>query len=295
MKTLLLALASTAMACALAAPEPALAESSHGPFDKLKKAAKKAEKTKDDAEDVVETVDTVTGGAVTGGAVTDGTGRRTAPRSSRKVVTGTTAGSNYPQTARAPGHAGVAGPTPAKYANATKCAALDLGNAFVARAGNYTFSQGISTEQRTGLLDRRPVEPVSGCVFEGLGIGDVLYVEFDKSKFKKYNYRIQCASYDGSEQQDNVFGPSIDNYGGKAIMLHTGNSTGYEPTASGSNSDRNNAYKKYMDGRGRAFATFNFKDRPDDKQGTDFYCQWFDRNTGESAIALTYRRGPTGS
>lgn len=297
MKTLALALATSILASGFIAAAPVHAEMASGPFDKLKKKAKKVKEAVETVDQVANEADKarrskgrsvvngVMGGSASGvGASADGS-QCNANRGSN---------SNSPCTARAPGHAGVAGPTPAKYANATKCASLGIGNAFVARAGEYTFQQGISTESRTGLLDRRNVTPVNGCVFEGLGIGDVLYVEFDKAKFDKYSFRIQCVSYDGSEQQDNVFGPKIGNYGGKAIMLHTGNSTGYTPTASGSNSDRNTAYDKYMDGRGRTFTTFNFEALHTDKAGTDFYCQWFNRNTGESALALTYRRGPVG-
>ena len=31
-----------------------------------------------------------------------------------------------------------------------------------------------------------------------------------------------------------------------------------------------------------------------DKSGTDFYCQHFNKATGKSALAFTFRRGPVG-
>lgn len=297
MKTPILAIASAALATGFVAATPVQAEMTTGPFDKLKKAAKKVKKKADEAEAVVNEVDRAnrTNGRSVLGSVAGGSSAgvgASADGSSCNANRGSN--SNSPCTARAPGHAGNAGPTPAKYANATQCANVGLGNAFVARDGNYTFSQGISTQERSGLLDRRNVTPTSGCVFEGLGVGDVLYVEFDTNKYKKHAYKIQCVSYDGSEQLDNTHGPSVGNYGGKAIMLHTGNSTGYTPTASGSNSDRSTAYSAYMDKRGRTFTTFNFGALHTDKSGTDFYCQWFDKKTGKSAVALTFRRGPQG-
>ncbi|MEM7687381.1 MAG: hypothetical protein AAF291_00035 [Pseudomonadota bacterium] len=297
MKSFLTALACTALATgvitsgALGAAEAEAA----GPFDKLKKKAKKAKKAARDASEAAQTVDAVVNGGM--GSIGGAGSRNGVGASADGSYCNANKGSNSnsPCTARAPGHAGVAGPTPAKYANATQCANVGLGNAFVARAGDYTFQQGIATEERSGLLDRRTVQPVSGCVFEGLGIGDVLYVEFDAGKYKKYDYKIQCVSYDGSEQQDNVFGPKIGNYSGKDVMLHEGNSTGYSPTATGSNSTRSGAYDKYMAKRGRTFTTFNFEALHTDKAGTDFYCQWFNKATGKSALALTYRRGPVGS
>lgn len=284
MKTLLSAIACTALVTGTLAAGALTTSEAHaaGPFDKLKKKAKKAKRN----------ADSVINGAVPSSASRSGVGA-SADGSYCNANRGSN--SNSPCTARAPDHAGNAGPTPAKYANATSCANLGLGNAFIARAGDYTFQQGISTEERTGLLDRRPVEPIKGCSFEGLGVGDVLYVEFDAAKYSKHGYRMQCVSYDGSEQLDNTNGPRVGNYTGQHVMLHDGNSTGYTPTASGSNSDRGNAYKTYMDKRGRAFTTINFGSLHTDTSGTDFYCQLFDKNSGKSALALTYRRGPGGS
>lgn len=243
-----------------------------GPFDRLKKAAKKVEKTVKTADDVVDAADSISNG------------RLPSTRSS----------SRGPRTARAPDHAGGAGSAPSKYTSQLQCANVGLGNAFVGRAGTYSFSQGISTEERTGLIERTNTSAQNGCFFPGLAVGDVLYVEVDKAKYSKHNYKIQCVSYDGKEQLGNTNGPSINNYKGKDVMLHTGHSLGFTPTASGSNSNRSGAYKKYLDGRGRDMITFNFGALHTDKSGTDFYCQWFDKNSGKSAVAFAYRRGPAG-
>ncbi len=255
-----------------AAPAPAEA----GPFDKITKKVKKVKKKVDQAEDVVETVDNARRGGSGGGFANRGST------------------SNSPRTARAPGHVGGAGAAPAKYTGQLQCANLGLGNAFVGREGTYTFSQGISTEERTGLTERTNVSPQNGCFFPGLAVGDVLYVEVDAAKYKKHDYKIQCVSYDGSEQLDNVHGPKTNNYKGKDVMLHSGNSLGFTPTASGSNSSRSGAYDKYLAKRGRQMITFNFASLHTDKSGTDFYCQWFDKNSGKSAVAFAYRRGPAG-
>lgn len=298
MNTALKLIACSAIATGVIAASAIDAHEAHaaGPFDKLKKKAKKARKTVNDASETVDTVDAIVNGrTVRSGARTGSLGGVGASADGSKCNANRGSNSNSPCTARAPGHAGVAAATPAKYASMTKCASLGQGNAFVARAGDYTFQQGLSTEERSGLIDRRNVTPVDGCLYEGLGVGDVLYVEFDANKYEKYAYKVQCVSYDGSEQLDHTFGPKVGNYKGKDVMLHEGNSTGYTPTASGSNSDRSGAYDKYMAKRGRTFTTINFEALHTDKSGTDFYCQLFDKNTGKSALALTYRRGPQGS
>lgn len=291
MKTLVMALAGTILASATVTSGAIGAErvEAAGPFDKLKKKIKKATSTAEDVDAVATEVDRAN---KTNGRSLVGSAGRSSSGSGCHANRGST--SNSPCSAKAPGHVGGAAPAPAKFTGQLQCANLGLGNAFLAEDGEYTFSQGISTEKRSGLINRRNVSAQNGCFFPNLGVGDVLYVEFDKAKYKKYDYKIQCVSYDGSEQLDNVNGPRAGNYKGKDVMLHTGNSLGYTPTASGSNSSRSGAYTKLLDGRGRTMLTFNFAALHTDKSGTDFFCQWFDKNSGKSAVAFAYRRGPAG-
>lgn len=274
MKKLIVTLACSSMALgAFASADPASAQ-----FRGLRDAVKKAtgsEEAGRAAEDVAE--------AATGNRSNRSSGARPFSRGSTSAS---------PSSAPRRGNKGGASPAPSRLSSQMSCASLGLGNAFVGRDGEYTFSQGISTQKRSGIIDRRPVSATSGCMFEGLAVGDVLYVEFDASRFKKRDYKMQCVSYDGSQQLDNTNGPSIGN-SGRAIMLHTGNSLGYTPTASGSNSDRGRAYTDHMKKRGRDFATFAFPSDHNDK-GTDFFCQWYNIDSGKSALGLTFRRGPFG-
>ncbi|MHA7819337.1 MAG: hypothetical protein ACX930_06805 [Erythrobacter sp.] len=298
MRNLALALAGTALASVVfvsAAPADAQFRGLRSAVQSVKNAADEVEDAAEDVEEAARTVEGVASGVDAArrsdgrsvvGAVTGGRGAAVNQAMRQR--------SNYPQTARAPDHVGRAGPAPARYVNQISCANLKVGDAFVAEAGEYTFSQGISTQTRGGLINRAPVNPSNGCFFPGLGVGDVLYVEVDKAAYERGTYRIQCVSYDGSEQLDNVDGARQGNYTGKDVMLHTGHSLGYTPTATGSNSDRSGAYDRYLNQRGRKMLTFNFSANHQDKSGTDFFCQWYDRDTNKSAVAFTYRRGPQG-
>ncbi|QZD90241.1 hypothetical protein K3148_02210 [Qipengyuania aurantiaca] len=262
-----------------------------GPFDKLRKKAQEIEKAADDAKTAAEAAETVVDAAKRG-ARPGATTSLGSPLSGVRAVDGSVPGGrNNPKTAGSGNYAGRAPAAPAKYASLTKCANLNIGNAFVAQTGDYTFQQGLSTETRGGLIDREPVS-LDGCTAPGMGVGDVLYVEVDAAKYDKHRYALQCVAFDGSQQLDNVNAPRENNYTGKDVMLHTGNSLGYEPTASGSNSDRSGAYDAYLAKRGRAMITFNMPGLHTDKSGTDFYCQHYDKATGKSALAFTYRRGP---
>lgn len=285
MKTPLLSLVASSLVAGIFAAAAAPADAQ---FRSLRNAVRNVEEATNDARETAEAAEAVAG-ALTG----NGSPRASNPRGS-DCNANRGSNSNSPCTARAPGHVGVAGEVPQRYLSQLSCENRGIGNAFVAREGDYTFSKGISTETRSGLLDRQSVSASNGCFFGGLGIGDVLYVEFNRAGFNRHDYKIQCVSYDGSEQLDNTFGPKANNYKGKDVMLHTGHSHGYEPSASGSNSSRSGAYDDYLERRGRAMATFNFEALHTDKSGTDFYCQWFNDDTGKSAVAFTYRRGPQG-
>ncbi len=287
MKTSLLTLLGSSLIATGIAVSASPAEAQ---FRGLRNAVREVDNAARDAREAAETAETVVE-AVTGNGRSNG--RVSSPRGS-SCNANRGSNSNSPCTARAPGHVGVAGEAPARYINQLQCENRGIGNAFVARDGEYTFSQGLSTETRGGLIDRQPVNATNGCFYGGLGIGDVLYVEFNKAGFNRHAYKIQCVSYDGSEQLDHTFGPKVGNYTGKDVMLHTGHSLGYEPTASGSNSSRSGAYDAYLDQRGRAMTTFNFEALHTDRSGTDFFCQWYNNDTGKSAVAFTYRRGPTG-
>lgn len=282
-----------AMGLALAATSfPASAEA--GPFDKLrskvKKVEKKAKEVEAAAEEVKEVVDTVDSARRGKGrrAVRVPGGRNAAIRQGMRQR------SNYPKTASRGDFAGVAAPVPAKFVSQLQCANVNPGNAFVGRGGNYTFSQGIKTEERSGIIDRKPVRATNGCLYPTMGVGDILYVEVDRAKYKKHGYAMQCVSYDGSEQLDNTGQARWNNYAGKDVMLHTGHSLGYTPTATGSNSTRSGEYDKWLKSRGREMITFNFGALHTDKSGTDFYCQWYDKSQNKSAVAFAFRRGPVG-
>ncbi|MEM7665882.1 MAG: hypothetical protein AAF250_08495 [Pseudomonadota bacterium] len=283
MNKMMIALAGSALATGLVTTSivaPAAAEAA-GPFDKIKKGMKKVKKKKQEVDQVADTVDAVVSGSARSGGPNTISGIR-AEREAR-----------LRPSSRYKGHKGKAGPAPAKYVQQLNCANLGLGNAFVAEGGTYTFSQGLNTEERSGLINRQPLKPGNGCLFPAMGVGDVLYVELDKAKYEsnKYDYDLQCVSYDGSEQLDRGTRPPADGYNGKDVMLHTGHSLGYTPTAAGSNSSRSGAYEKYLDGRGRSMLTFHMPSLHTDP-GTDFFCQHYNKDTGQIALAFTFRRGP---
>ncbi|MEM6908586.1 MAG: hypothetical protein AAF494_07885 [Pseudomonadota bacterium] len=277
-KSILMAASMALAAGFVVAPAPVEAEQFKGLGKKLKKAKKKAE----EAEQAVETVDAVVNGRGVGvGASADGSNCN-ANRGSN---------SNSPCTAKGKGHAGRAGPAPAKYTSLTKCAGIPIKNAFIGQYGDYTFSSGLNTEERRGIINREPVSPSGGCIMPSMGTYDVLYIEVPTAQLNslKGGYEMQCINTSTGKQANDEARPRWYNTSGKDIMLHTGHSLGYTPTASGSNSDRTAAWEKDLKRRGMSMFGFNMPNLHTDG-GTDFYCQYYNSASGKSVVAFQYRR-----
>ncbi len=259
-----------------------------GPFSKLKKAAKKMERVADDAAEVAATVEDVSNSV-------DAVSRGEIPAVSSAGATRQTRSNRYPGSAKRLAHAGRAGPSPAKYTAMTKCAGLPISNAMIGQYGKYTYSQGLQQEELTGMVNRETVAPVSDCVMPSLGTGDILYLEVPAGQLKamKANWEMQCIDSATGKPANFSALPAAHNVRGKDIMLHTGNSAGYTPTATGSISDRSGAWDADLKRRGKSMMGFNMPDLHTDK-GTDFYCQYYDKNSGRSAVAFSYRRSAGG-
>lgn len=263
-----------------------------GPFDKLKSAVKKtkkkvkkAEQAMEEVAQAAEVVDAVADGRVDPTAGINPIGRDAAIRQGMRQR------SNYPTTATGKPHAGRAGSPSSKYTSLTKCAGLPISNAFIAQSGTYTFQDGLNTEERTGLLNREPVTASSGCIMPSMGTYDVLYMEVPTAQYDKmkYSMKMQCINQSTGKQANDAARPSWSNVAGKDVALHTGHSTGYTTTASGSNSDRSGAWDRELKKRGKTMLGFNMPPLHTDS-GTDFYCQYLDTKSGKSVAAFAYRR-----
>lgn len=277
MQKLSIAAASIALAAGFVmTPAPVEA----GQFKSLGKKLKKAKKKAEEAEQVVETVDAVVKGST--------------PSSGPNTVTGIRRERNARLKTARRANAGRAPAPSAKLSSITKCSSLKLSNVVIGQLGNYTFQQGMSKEKRSGLINRENVTPTDGCILPGMGSGDSVYMEVDKKQFEAMgnsnDWQLQCIDSKTGEQEDRTsLRPSMNNVSGKDMMLHTGNSFGYTPTASGSNSARSNAWAKHLESRGKAMISFNFPTYHMDS-GTDNYCQYYHKPSGTSLVGFQWRR-----
>ncbi|WBY17484.1 hypothetical protein PF049_04850 [Erythrobacteraceae bacterium WH01K] len=283
-----LILAATGMALISTMP----AEAQAGPFDKLKKAARSVEQTARDAKrvkDAVEDAERTKGRSILSGIA------GSAASSSGGGCFSSHSGSSSASacTAKGKGHGGRAGPAPAKYTAMTKCSTLELTNVMMGRLGEYTYQEGISTQKRTGLIDREPAAVSDGCILPSMGTYDSIYFEVDEQQYKAMgnsdDWDMQCLDSLTGEPWDQItLEPAMNSVKGRNMLLHCGNSEGIAECATGSNRDRQTAYQKKLKQRGKTAISFTMHDYHQES-GRDYYCQFYNRKTGTSLVGFHWR------
>ncbi|MBO9488808.1 hypothetical protein J7384_00345 [Endozoicomonas sp. G2_1] len=183
----------------------------------------------------------------------------------------------------------------------TKCAGLDLSNVMVGEYGDYTFQQGFSTEERSGLVNRSKHQVSSDCILPSLKPLQVVYMEVDTEKYDDmgYNWTMQCVRSD--KPQEGVLKEARSEYpvkvtylAGKDIMLHCGHSEEHvEACAEGSNGSRSRAWDDVLDSRGKTMLTVLAKQSMlAPKGGEKLYCQYYNKKTKTSLFGFEYIRTP---
>jgi hypothetical protein len=199
----------------------------------------------------------------------------------------------------APSGSGAPKPTSITQCDGTRPSKITYG-----RLGEYTFSQGMSTETRTGFVDRRDVSFESGCILPNLTSGDVMYLEYDTTTLRGMGYpndfETQCIKID-----DRPYGavnvaegrseyPSNDSYlGDSHLRLACGNSVGISECTNGRNSDRASEASADLSQRGvKALSFFMTRTRSSatPRPGERLYCQFYNKTSGKSLFGYEYFR-----
>lgn len=186
----------------------------------------------------------------------------------------------------------------------TQCDSMSPSKIVYGRLGDYTFSQGMSTETRTGFIDRRDMSFESGCILPNLTSGDVMYLEYDTAALRAQGYpndfETQCIKID-----DRAYGavniaeglseyPSNDTYlGDSHLRLACGNSEGISECTNGRNFDRASAASADLKARGKTALSFfmtrtRISSTP--KPGERLYCQYYNKVSGKSLFGYEYFR-----
>jgi len=172
----------------------------------------------------------------------------------------------------------------------------------------YDVKEGMSTDQRTGFMDRESVEMTNGCFLGELQPNTCFAFTANESKYAELgnsnDWAVQCVYSDdpgaGALENKGEYPYSVDSMPGKEMMLLCGHTEGdgYE-CAEGSNSSRSGEWDKKLDKEGKVQLGFcvNTKayqelsyDKDDYPSGRWAYCQYYNSKTKKNMFGFEFRQ-----
>ncbi|MCO4770067.1 MAG: hypothetical protein KDA24_08570 [Deltaproteobacteria bacterium] len=170
----------------------------------------------------------------------------------------------------------------------------------------YDVKEGMSTDQRTGFMDREPVEMTNGCFLGELQPNTCFAFTVNEKKYTELgnsnDWSVQCVYSDdagaGALENKGEYPYQVDSMPGKEMMLLCGHTEGdgYE-CAEGSNSARSGEWDKKLDKEGKIQLGFciNTKayqelsyDKDDYPSGRWAYCQYYNSKTKKNMFGYEF-------
>ena len=172
----------------------------------------------------------------------------------------------------------------------------------IGELGSYTFQSGMSSEKRSGLINRRAGNLSGGCILPSMNAKEVVYMEVDTNAYRAMgssnDWEMQCvrslnpsAGAVGQTQGVSEYPHSVKALTGKHIMLHCGNSEGVSDCATGSNSSRSGAWKKKLNARGKTMlSVFMPSSTLSPAGGEKLYCHYYNKKSSTALFGFEYFR-----
>lgn len=198
--------------------------------------------------------------------------------------------------------AAVRGKPAASLTSMVNCTALKPTNIVVGNMGNYTFQDGFSSEERSGLINRTPASLTDGCILPSIASRQIIYMEVDTAAYKAMgssnDWSMQCvrsanpsAGAVGQDEPKTEYPYTVDYIAGKDMMLHCGNSENIDECAEGSNSSRSGAWDKQLKARGKTMLSIHGNASTlAPVGGENLFCQYYNSKTREGLFAFEYLR-----
>lgn len=179
--------------------------------------------------------------------------------------------------------------------------------------GPYKFTEGMKTEERTGFLERQPLEMSEGCFLGELSPSQCVSWTVDEKKYaalgNSNEWEVQCVYSDdpsaGVIRNKNEFPYKMETLNPYYFMLMCGHDQGdsYE-CMQGSNSIRGGKWRDKLKAQGKLQMGFcapksvmyqevayDYKKFP---KGRWIYCQYFNKKTAQSMVGFEFKQVVTG-
>lgn len=174
------------------------------------------------------------------------------------------------------------------------------------RVGQYKFTEGMATSERTGFLDRKPVTMTNGCFLGEMKAGDCFSWTVDEKKYaalgNSNEWEVQCVYSDkpgdGVIKNKSEYPYTMDRLNPHYFMLMCNHDQGdgYE-CLEGSNSMRGGKWREKLKAQGKvqmgfcankyAYQETTYEDKEYPK-GRWVYCQYYNKKSNQSMAAFEF-------
>ena len=213
-----------------------------------------------------------------------------------------------PAAAEAPAEIPPPEPNPELRASLLKCnSSVTPTDVQTGVVGKYKFTEGMATSERTGFIDKKPLEMTDGCFLGEMQPGACVSWTVNEEKYKALgnsnDWEVQCVYSDdpgaGVIKNPNEYPYSMESMKTYYFMLMCNHDQGdgYE-CAEGSNSMRGGKWREKLDAEGKLQMGFcapsgmlyqetAYEDK-DFPGGRWVYCQYYNKQSNESMVGFEF-------
>jgi len=189
-------------------------------------------------------------------------------------------------------------PNPSLRNDILNCDDVPLSNVQIGNSANYKVTEGLSSSNYTGFINRRNAEVSNQCFVGVLQSNECVTMEVSKAALDKVtgkdsnNLTMQCVySDDPSKMATSEVPYKADNVPLKNMLLKCGHDQGSEyPCDSGSNSSRSGKYKKDFLKENVQLSVCGISYHQAPKGGQHIYCQYYNKKTQKSIFAFEFNQ-----
>ena len=189
-----------------------------------------------------------------------------------------------------------------------KCnSSVTPGDVLSGRVGEYKFTEGMNTDERTGFLDRKPIEMTDGCFLGEFKPGECAAWTVNEENYKALgnsnDWEVQCVYSDdpgaGVIKNKGEFPYTLDRMNPHYFMLMCNHDQDESYQChEGSNSARGGKWREQLDAQGKVQLGFcapeslvyqetSYEDK-DYPKGRWVYCQYYNKQSNESMAGFEF-------
>ena len=189
-------------------------------------------------------------------------------------------------------------PNPDLRKNILKCDDVVLKNVQIGNSTSYKVSEGLSSTNYTGFINRRKAQVTNQCFIGVLQSDECATIEVSKAELDKVtgkdsnNLKMQCVYSDNPSKMATAEVPyKADNVPLNYMLLKCGHNQGDDYSCDeGSNSSRSGKYKKnQLNGKVQlSVCGTTYHQVP--KEGQHIYCQYYNKKSKKSIFGFEFNQ-----